>query len=286
MLQTRKLGTALGAEITGLDLSQPLPDDLFAGVVEAFHNHEVVVFRDQKLTPEQQIAFSGRFGEIDVNVRSRYTKPGHPEIFVVSNIIENGQPIGVTDAGRYWHTDHCYVQKPSRCSLLYALEVPQQDGRVLGDTQFASVTTACEHLPQDMRQRLDGLQAINSYSYTYERKVQEFNRTPLVAENRSAPPDIAHPVIRTHPFTGKKCLFVNEGYTTRITGMAEEESAETLRFLFEHMARPEFTYRHQWRKGDLLLWDNCATQHKAVFDYALPLRRRMERVTIRGSVPH
>lgn len=285
MLQIRKLGTALGAEITGLDLSQPLPDDLFARMVQAFHDHEVVVFRDQELTPEQQIAFSGRFGEIDVNVRSRYTKPGHPEIFVVSNIIENGQPIGVTDAGRYWHTDHCYVQKPSRCSLLYALEVPQQDGRVLGDTQFASVTTACAHLPQDLRQRLDGLQAINSYSYTYERKVQEFNRTPLAAENRSAPPDIAHPVIRTHPFTGKKCLFVNEGYTTRIVGMAEEESAETLRFLFEHMVRPEFIYRHQWRKGDLLLWDNCATQHKAVFDYALPLRRRMERVTIRGSVP-
>ena len=285
MLQIRKLGTALGAEITGLDLSQPLPDDLFARVVQAFHDHEVVVFREQELTPEQQIAFSGRFGEIDVNVRSRYTRPGHPEIFVVSNIIENGQPIGVTDAGRYWHTDHCYVQKPSRCSLLYALEVPQQDGRVLGDTQFASVTAACAHLPQDMRQRLDGLQAINSYSYTYERKVQEFNRTPLAVENRSAPPDIAHPVIRTHPYTGKKCLFVNEGYTTRIVGMTEEESAETLRFLFEHMVRPEFIYRHQWRKGDLLLWDNCATQHKAVFDYALPLRRRMERVTIRGSVP-
>ena len=285
MLQIRKLGTALGAEITGLDLSQPLPDDLFARVVQAFHDHEVVVFREQELTPEQQIAFSGRFGEIDVNVRSRYTRPGHPEIFVVSNIIENGQPIGVTDAGRYWHTDHCYVQKPSRCSLLYALEVPQQDGRVLGDTQFASVTAACAHLPQDMRQRLDGRQAINSYSYTYERKVQEFNRTPLAVENRSAPPDIAHPVIRTHPYTGKKCLFVNEGYTTRIVGMTEEESAETLRFLFEHMVRPEFLYRHRWRKGDLLLWDNCATQHKAVFDYALPLRRRMERVTIRGSVP-
>lgn len=286
MLQIRKLGAALGAEIAGLDLSRPLPDDLFAAVVQAFHDYEVVVFRDQALTPQQQIAFSSRFGEIDVNVRSRYTKPGHPEIFVVSNIIENGQPIGVTDAGRYWHTDHCYVQKPSRCSLLYALEVPQQDGKVLGDTQFASVTTACDHLPQDLRQRLNGLQAINSYSYTYERKVQEFDRTPLAAENRSAPPDIAHPVIRTHPYTGKKCLFVNEGYTTRIVGMDEEESAETLRFLFEHMVRPEFIYCHQWRLGDLLLWDNCATQHKAVFDYALPLRRRMERVTIRGSVPH
>jgi len=285
MITVRKLGNALGAEITGLDLARPLAGGQFAEIENAFHDHAVIVFRDQHLTPEQQIAFSECFGEIDVNVRSRYTKPGYPEIFVVSNIIENGQPIGVTDAGRYWHTDHCYVEKPSRCSLLYALEVPVKAGRALGDTEFTSVTAAYEALPAEMARRLEGRKAINSYSYTYERKVNEFKRDTLAAEGRTAPPDIAHPVVRTHPYTGRKCLFVNEGYTTRILDMPNDESAQTLKFLFEHIVKAEFIYRHRWQPGDLLLWDNCATQHKAVFDYALPLRRRMERVTIRGGVP-
>lgn len=283
MLNIRKLGQALGAEITGLDLARPVSDGEFGKILAAFHEHAVVVFRDQKLTPEQQIAFSRRFGDIDVNVRSRFNKPGYPEIFVVSNIIENGEPIGVTDAGRYWHTDHCYVSEPSRCSLLYALEIPQQPGQSLGDTLFSSAVAAAAALPADLATKLAGRKAVNSYSYTYERKVNEFNRTPLKTEGRSAPPDIEHPVLRTHPDTGKKCLFVNEGYTIRISGLPEGESRQTLDFLFAHLKRPEFIYRHQWRLNDLLLWDNCAVQHKAVFDYALPLRRRMERTTIRGS---
>jgi taurine dioxygenase len=286
MLKIRKLGRVLGAEITGIDLDRPVADRLFGEILEAFHEHAVVVFRDQNLTPEQQFAFSRRFGEIDINVRSRFTRPGYPEIFVVSNILENGEPIGVTDAGRYWHTDHCYVKEPSRCSLLYAVEVPQHPEKSLGDTLFASTIAACSALPAAMTKKLEGLKAVNSYSYTYERKVSEFNRTPLQAEGRTAPPDIEHPVLRTHPDTDRKCLFVNEGYTTRITGMPEDESRQTLDFLFEHLKRPEFIYRHQWRVNDLLLWDNCATQHKAVFDYALPLRRRMERTTIRGSMPY
>lgn len=286
MLNIRKLGQALGAEITGLDLARPVSDGVFGEILAAFHEHAVVVFRDQKLTPEQQIAFSRRFGDIDVNVRSRFNKPGYPEIFVVSNIIENGEPIGVTDAGRYWHTDHCYVQEPSRCSLLYALEIPQQPGQSLGDTLFSSAVAAAAALPADLAAKLAGRKAVNSYSYTYERKVSEFNRTPLQAEGRNAPPDIEHPVLRTHPDTGKKCLFVNEGYTTRISGLPGDESRQTLDFLFAHLKRPEFIYRHQWRLHDLLLWDNCAVQHKAVFDYALPLRRRMERTTIRGSAPY
>ena len=281
----KKLGQALGAEITGLDLSLPLAEPDFNQVVEAFHEHEVVVFRDQSLTPEQQIEFSRRFGEIDVNVRSRYTKPGYPEIFVVSNIVENWEPIGVSDAGRYWHTDHCYVERPSRCSLLYALEVPEADGVVLGDTLFASMTAAYAGLPDEMKKRLRGLKAVNSYNYTYERKVREFNRASLAAEGRRAPPDIEHPVVRAHPYTGKPCVFVNEGYSTRIAGIAEEEGRPLLDYLLTHVIRPEYQYRHRWRCGDLLLWDNCATQHRAVFDYALPLRRRMERVTLRGSVP-
>ena len=286
MIGVRKLGDALGAEVTGVDLSRALEPADFERIVNIFHDNAVIVFRDQNLSSDQHIAFSRRFGDLDVNVRSRFNKREFPEILVVSNIIENGEPIGVTDAGRYWHSDLCYLREPSRCSLLHALEVPRTaDGRVLGDTLFANAAAAYDALPADLKARLDGAHAVNSYTYTYDRKVSEFKRTPVKAEGREAPPDIEHPVVRTHPITGRKCLYVNEGYTTRIAGWPEEESRRTLDVLFEHIIRPEFVYRHRWQAGDLLLWDNCLAQHKAVFDYALPLRRRMERTTVRGSVP-
>lgn len=286
MIGVQKLGDALGAEVTGVDLSRPVDAAAFERIVNIFHEHAVIVFRGQQITSGQHIAFSRRFGDLDVNVRSRFNKPGSPEILIVSNVVENGKPIGVTDAGRYWHSDLCYLKEPSRCSLLHALEVPRRDdGRVLGDTLFANAAAAYDAVPPDLKQRLDGCQAVNSYTYTYDRKVSEFSRTPIKAEGREAPPDIEHPVVRTHPFTGRKCLYVNEGYTTRIAGWPEDESARTLKFLFEHIIRPEFVYRHQWQAGDVLLWDNCLTQHKAIFDYSPPLRRRMERTTVRGAVP-
>jgi taurine dioxygenase len=287
MLSVLKVpGSAIGAEICGVDLSRAVDDALFREILDAFHSHEVVVFRGQKLNPEQHIAFSRRFGELDINVRSRFNKPDHPEILVVSNIVENGEAVGVQDAGRYWHSDLCYLPRPSRCSLLCALEVPVKDGVVLGDTLFASASAAHEALPEEMKQKLAGRKAVNSYVHTYDRKVQEFDRTPIEKENRAAPPDVPHPVIRTHPHTGKKCLYVNEGYTTKIEGLPQDESDRVLKFLFEHITNPRFVYRHRWRVGDLLMWDNCLVQHKAVFDYALPLRRRMERTTVTGTVPY
>lgn len=286
MIGVRKLGGALGAEVTGVDLARAVEPADFQRIVNIFHENGVIVFRNQKLASEQQIAFSRRFGDLDINVRSRFNKQGFPEILVVSNIVENGQPIGVVDAGRYWHSDLCYLREPSRCSLLHALEVPRQnDGTVLGDTLFASATAAYDALSVELKTRLEGCKAVHSYTYTYDRKVSEFNRTTVKAEERDAPPDVEHPVVRTHPHTGRKCLYVNEGYTTRIVGWPEAESERTLKFLFEHAIRDEFLYRHRWQAGDVLMWDNCLVQHKAVFDYALPLRRRMERTTVRGTVP-
>lgn len=286
MLTVTKADNApIGAEISGVDFTQPVSDEVFARIVDAFHANGVVVFRGQRLTPEAHLEFSRRFGKLDINVRSRFNKREHPEILVVSNILENGEPIGVQDAGRYWHSDLCYLPEPSRGSLLYALEVPVKDGVALGDTLFASSVAAYRALPDDLKQKLEGKRAVHSYVHTYDRKVREFNRTPVEKENRVAPPDVMHPVVRTHPFTGEKCLYVNEGYTTRIEGFSAEESDRILKFLLEHATRPDFVYRHRWQAGDLLMWDNCLVQHKAVFDYALPLRRRMERTTITGSVP-
>jgi taurine dioxygenase len=286
MLTVHRSPAPLGAEILGIDLSQDLDENTFREIVDAFHRHEVVFFRDQKLSPEQHIAFSRRFGELEHHVRKDCCRPGYPELFVVSNILENGKPIGSRDAGLYWHSDLCYLKEPSRGSLFYAREVPAgADGEPLGDTIFASMTAAYDALPEETRRRLDGVQAVNSYAKGYYRDRNSGPRPRLTEEQQRRTPDVLHPVVRTHPFTGRKCLFVNEGYTASLAGFDPGESERVLAELFEHATRPEFLYRHKWRVGDFLIWDNCSVQHKAVMDYALPRRRRMERTTLRGSAP-
>lgn len=286
MLKTRRSTAPLGVEILGVDLSKQLDDSTFREIVDLFHEHEVVYFRDQKLTPEQHVAFSRRFGELEIHVRQDCCRPGFPELFVVSNIIENGKPIGSQDAGLFWHSDLCYLKEPSRGSLFYAHEVPVNDrGEAVGDTMFASATAAYDALPEADKKKLAGLQAINSYAKGYYRDRNSGPRKQLTEEQKRKTPDVAHPVVRTHPFTGKKCLFLNEGYTSSIVGMDKAESDALLARLFEHATRPEFVYRHNWRVGDFLLWDNCSTQHRAIIDYRLPQRRRMERATLCGSAP-
>lgn len=281
-MEVRPCDAPIGAEVFAIDLSEPLEQKTFDQVVDVFHKHSVLVFRDQKLTSAQQIAFSSRFGRLDVNVRSQFNKPGFPPVLVVSNILDNGKPVGVQDAGRYWHTDLCYRKAPSRATFLHALEVPSFEDMSLGDTMFTSTALAYDKLSDAMKKRLQDLTAVFSYDYTYHKKAQEFNvrRSLKGGENEWIPDDVVHPVVRPHPYTGRKCLYVNEGYTTRINELPEDESERLLRFLFNHVTRPEFIYRHRWRRGDLLMWDNASTQHKVIVDYALPARRMMERTTV------
>jgi taurine dioxygenase len=286
MIDVKPTGAALGAEIRGVDLSKALDQQTFDAIVEAFHRHEVVFFRGQTLTPEQHVAFSRRFGELELHVRADRCRPGYPELFVVSNVIENGKPIGSQDAGLFWHSDLCYMDEPSRGSIFYAREVPiGEDGEPLGDTLFASATAAYDALPDAVKGRIDRLQAINSYEQGYYRDRKSGGRPPLTEEQKRRTPDIEHPVVRTHPFTGKKCLFVNEGYTSRIVGMDGPDGAALLADLLAHATDERFIYRHKWRVGDLLIWDNCSTQHLAIPNYELPKRRVMERATVKGSRP-
>jgi taurine dioxygenase len=168
--EIRPSETMVGAEVLGLDLSKPLDEAAFEKVSAALDSFSVVCFRNQVLTPEQHIAFSRRFGPLQVNVRSEFNKPCYPEIYIVSNVLIDGKPIGSQDAGRYWHSDLCYLRKPSRASLLYALEVPQRDGVSLGDTLFASAWAAYEDLPSEVKRRVHGLRAVNSYNAMYDRK--------------------------------------------------------------------------------------------------------------------
>jgi taurine dioxygenase len=285
MIKITPSGAALGACITGVDLSKPVDAETFKVIEDALHEHEVVVFPAQKLTPEQHVSFSRQFGELEHHLRQDRCRPGHPELFIVSNIIENGKPIGSTDAGFFWHSDLCYAAEPSRGSLFYAHEVPMQDGVPKGDTLFASMTAAHDALPEETQRTLLGRKAVNSYFAGYSRERKGAPRPELTAEQRAKVPDMLHPAVRTHPVTGRKCLFMNEAYTTEIVGLEAQESRRLLDLLFEHMKEDRFVYRHRWTPGDFLIWDNCATQHRAILDYELPLRRRMERTTLTGSVP-
>lgn len=277
----------IGAEILGLDVSRPISDATFSDIEGALNRYSVVVIRNQELTPQQLVAFSRRFGSPQVNVRAEVNKVDAPEVTLISNITEAGKPVGSHDAGRYWHSDLCYLAIPSKLTLLHAIEVPECDGIVYGDTQFAAVAAAYNALSDAQKWRLDGLNAANGYRYMWNKKAQEFGVRPILSETEleKYPPDAVHPVVRTHPATGRKSLFVCEGYTRAILGIAEDEGRRLLDELLAHVARPEFGYRHKWRVGDLLMWDNCAVQHKATNDYAPPLRRLMQRCTIEGSLP-
>ena len=272
-------GAAVGAEIRGVDLSLPLDDATFAVIERAYNEHGVIFFRDQHVTPPQQVAFTRRFGKIAFNIfGERWSVPGSPEIVVVSNITEDGKPIGIRRAGENWHSDMCYTAMPPRGTMLYAVEIPDLHGLPLGDTEFASAAAAWDALPQALRDRVEGRYAI--FDFTGRKRAFP----PSAAEIERNPP-VRHPIARTHPFTGRKCLYVMRDDCTGIEGVPAAEAELLIAALADHVVKPAFIYRHQWRVGDLLLWDNCTVQHRAVQDYDMPLRRLMHRTTMGGSVP-
>ena len=270
----------VGAEIRGVDLSLDVDDATFTDIEAAWAEHGVIFFRDQDITPEQQLAFGRRFGGVEKHNRQAFTLPDHPEITIVSNVKEDREFIGLADAGRTWHSDMSWSARPPRGSLLYAKEVPIRDGEVLGDTLFASAGAAYDALPEAIKQRVHGLKAIH-----------QLNARKRIIDERSRPepskqqPNVVHPVIRTHPVTGRKCIYVNAGECIGVEGMADDDALPLIDTLTEQVIRPEFIYRHKWRVGDLVIWDNCAVQHLAINDYDLSERRLMHRVTVNGSIP-
>jgi taurine dioxygenase len=278
-----KSGNACGAEIK-FDLRSELDDRTFAEIEQAFHDNIVVYFRGQQLSNERHIEFSRRFGELEIHVLKKFLLPDYPEILLISNIkADNGENIGLADAGFTWHTDVSYLKTPSRCSLLYAKEVPYGDGQALGDTVFTSTLAAYEALPQSMKGRLAGLKAIHRYSA--RKRVASSPRPKLTKEQHDKTPDVAHPIVRTHPWTGRKSLYVTAGECIGIEGLPEDEGLALIEELHAHCLRPEFQYRHKWQVGDLLMWDNATSMHIAICDYQLPERRLMHRTTVAGGVP-
>ena len=286
-LSVRYSGKPVGAEVIGVDLAQTLSAETFAAIERLFNDNGMIFFRGQTLTPAQQLAYSSRFGRLERHVRQEYALPGQPEIHLISNVKENERSIGSAYAGDAWHTDLCFMREPSRCSLLYALEVPVKNGRPQGDTWFASTQYAYDTLPAELKARIAGMRGIQQYHRRQEikraQRAGDHARPALTAAQMAATPDVTQPVVRTHPFSGRQCLYVNETYTFGIEGMAESEAQPLLAELCRHVTRAEYVYSHSWQVGDLVVWDNCSTQHKAITDYALPERRLMHRTSVAGT---
>jgi taurine dioxygenase len=277
----RPFADTVGAEIVGLDLSRPLNDADFARVHKAHLDYHVVVFRDQQITPQQQIDFSRRFGVLQIHVLKQFLLANHPEILIVSNIVEDGQPIGLGDAGKYWHSDLSYKELPSLGSMLYAQELPSEGG----DTLFADMHLAWDTLPEHLRKAVEGRVAVHSYTSRYREGHNAQNWRPtLTPEQLAQVVVVSHPIVRTHPESGRKALFVSEGFTTHIVGLPEDESRQILDELFAHSMRPEAVYRHRWAPNDMVFWDNRSLIHLAG---GTPehLRRRLHRTTIQGDAP-
>jgi taurine dioxygenase len=268
-LEIRKSTPNIGAEVFGLDLSQPLSEQQFRAVHDALMENLVLFFRDQKLTVEQHKAFGSRFGKLHVHPAAPGLIPDHPEIFVIKADEKSTQV-----AGEDWHSDVSCDLEPPMGSILYLTEVPPDGG---GDTLFANMYLAYETLSAPIKKMLDGLTAIHAGERFYRGRygVDDAGKTY---------PSSEHPVIRTHPVTGKKCLFVNRVFTMRIAGLKKIESDAILEMLYRHIETPEFSVRFRWRAGSVAFWDNRCTQHQALWDY-FPHRRYGHRVTICGDKP-
>jgi len=268
------LSPAIGAEIVGVDLRAPLEDAQFEATLEAWHQSCVLLFRKQHLETEHQLRFAGRFGELSKVINNHSKNSGHPSVMLVSNIRKDGQLIGgLPDGEMYFHSDQCYVERPIKATTLYAIELPRQGGNTL----FANMYLAYETLPADVQRQIAGLKAMNVYDY-------DNNPTVRGSIIREGVPHYAHPIVRTHPETRRKALFVNRLMTDHILDMPRDESDQLLGLLFDHQEQRRFVYEHVWSPGDLLLWDNRCSLH-ARTDFDPGERRLLRRVAILGEKP-
>ena len=279
-------GETLGATIAGLDLARPLSQEEFDGVVQALGRYGVVRFPGQRLTGRQLADFSARFGKLEVNVANAYQEPGIPEVMILSNIVVEGKPIGLADAGQSWHTDMSYSSTIAFANVLYGIEIPRRDGRALGATEFANMHAAYEGLPADLKRRLDGMTVLHDFNKFWEmmRREKGSKRPALTEAQRRAKPPVSHPIFLTHPITGRKVLYANPGYSVRINELPESESDEVLAFLFEHQTREEYRYTFDWTAGDVLMWEDIGTIHNAVADYGPDERRLIKRCQVMADL--
>ena len=279
------LSAACGAEITGVDLTQELSASTVAAIRQAWHDHIVLVFRGQEVTEEQQLRFASYFGSLgrrkeamfreELQSRNQGTKQVNPNILLVSNIKEKGEPIGAFGEGEMWfHIDSGYAEKPYNYTFLYALELPSTGG----NTQFSNMYRAYDALPADLKIRLAGKKALHIHEYERSAKVE-------LRDDLSKSAHFFHPVFSTHAETGRKSLFVDRLMTARLEGLPKEENESLLEQLYEIGERPEFIYEHKWQLGDFVMWDNRCAIHARTW-FPPEERRLLRRCAIEGAPIH
>jgi len=279
-LTTRPLHPLFGVEIQGLQIADGLDDATFAELRNALDQHSLVLLRNQSLTPAEQQRFTERFGELEHHVLQEHTMPDARGIMVLTNAVEGGKPQGAHKIGWHWHTDLTYYPKPCDMTMLLGIIIPPEGG----DTLFTSLVAAYEALPEDRRRQVDAMTAVHSYNYM--RSIKYPDAAPLTQEQLDRVRDVRHPLVRTHPVTGRRALYVSEYIISHFDGMDIPESQTLLAELVAHTTGDRFVYAHRWQPGDLVFWDNRATMHKATPYDDVAYKRRMHRSMIAGSVPY
>jgi taurine dioxygenase len=255
-------------------------------VIQALGRHGVVRFPRQTLSGRQLRDFSAQLGDLEINVGSHgYQEPGVPEVMILSNIVENGRPIGLADAGQGWHTDMSYSRMIAFANVLYGIKIPKRNGAPLGATQFSNMQAAYADLPSDVKRKLEGKHVLHDFNKFWEmmRREKGSSRAPLTEAQRAAKPPTSHPIFLKHPVSGKTCLYANPGYAVRINELPEKESDEILEFLFEHQTQPKYRYANRWQENDVLMWDNMRTIHNAVADYRADEPRYIKRCQVMAT---
>ncbi|MDC0149202.1 TauD/TfdA family dioxygenase [Rhodospirillales bacterium] len=250
----RKLSSSFGIEISGIDLSKDISAMDQMVIRELWAKHQLLLFRGQSLREEDLVRTSRYIGDLEIHIRREYLSDENPEILLVSNIKKDGRSVGIlSDTEVGWHYDQIYLPRPAVGSMLMAVKLPSSGGQ----TSFADMTAAFEALPDEIKSKINGTKAVQSY--------EAFNAQFSVTTNKTQKklsPDIEQPLVRTHPISGRKALYICPGMTTQIVGMDAHESAEMLDYLFDFSVRPKFVYTHNWQMGDVLLWDNASTMHR------------------------
>jgi taurine dioxygenase len=281
MVTLEPTGRILGATVRGVDLARPLDDADVAAIVHGLGRHGVLRFPEQRLDAAALRDFSRRFGSIQ-EMLTGFHEPGMPEVGILSNVVENGRPIGLADAGQDWHTDMSYNRTIGFLNVLFAVKVPRRDGRVLGATAFVNTHAAYADLPAELKARLEHATATHDFGKFWEnmRRRPGSRRGPMTQEQRRQRPPSIHPVFLVHPITGRRVLYCNPGYAVRINELDEAESARMLETLFAHQLQPKYQYTHHWTEGDVLVWDHIGTLHQAIADYGPDEHRLMKRCQV------
>ncbi|WP_328719019.1 TauD/TfdA family dioxygenase [Streptomyces sp. NBC_00247] len=276
MLELVPITDGIGTEVRGIDVTRPLSDRDFDRIYQAWIDTTILLVRGQDMTPEQHIAFTRRFGEVFAYTRSQFNDAEYPEILILSNLTQDGKPIGSAYSGRVWHSDGAYLTSPPVGSMLYAREIPPAGG----DTWYGNMFAAYEALPRAVKERIEDLKVI--ISRVQSRPYNYPDRPAPTEQERAEWTEVAHPLVRLHEESGRKALYAGGNVPWRIEGLSEDESAPLITFLQEFAIQPRFTYRHQWQVGDIVLWDNRSAMHRATPYDQVNHRRLLHRTTVTG----